>query len=484
MRSGIALAAIGLAGCDLIFELNGPDDRTDEPRDIAIELVQQHVANDAQGMPAKFPDPVTLDGISVQLHDGTRPELVLDGVGRITFTGYRGERYRFTYQRGGEPLTIESGVADPRFPATVLGRLDRIPVAQSTTVTYNSLDTEVHRYRVMSSGVWTTAVGGSPPQADLVVPWSMAKPFDGDVALLEATKNDRIYLGSYVFEGSQVPYERLVDLATEPLEMVNAADNLVGSTLAGTKLACLQVDADIPGIDARLAEHAGYDVRNWSVSLVALPSPDTDPLRGFPLATGTGTSPNPISAPISHADVSAFPGYRSVARFDLLRERIATGPGGPITLRIQSTHVAEFDVTDAGCPANTVDLFDDTHRVAVPTAIRIDGNQLTEDGRILTVTEDVRLAWQHDGGRVDMFLVTLIKLEAGVGESTARRVHSFLSVEPRIEIAPELFELDGTYLFSIAAISGVPDASRGDLDTLAYPYDFTAINSFTFRVLR
>jgi hypothetical protein len=468
----VALAALLLAGCDVVFGLerppvdSAPDQVVSEHR-VVVELGLTEILQLADGqLESRF---VGLSSLPrVKLDDGTEPTVTPTTTGFEFMRARPDQQYRFAYEifAGADVSMLVAKTERARIVQPVLGRIERTPVAAGTIVSAIVNTTQPRNAWAVSTGLRTTReVNVLPNQlANFSYDWSTTPSQSGPIGLPLASMGDRLHLLEYTL--AQGWYE-IATIRSGPLTLAQGQSSIV-ALLAGPTLSrtCLELRArrarDLERIEAA-AGNIDFPDSRWIIA--ATPEPAQLPGGGIPLAY-ENTSPDT----------------------DPIRLVGLWNPFAPEKLIVEMTSTASvmLDSTTRGSVGATTYAL--VPEIPLPcngalTSVVIEGatgfaTGITLDGAPITASmpnPEGRLAWTVSAGDADMFLVRVLEIGG-------RASPIYVTNEPALVLEPDTFEPGQRYYVQITAISGRPDADTGDFSTSAYPQGHTVNVSPAFAI--
>lgn len=462
---------VGLGGCDYVLGLKTYPDAAPGAEMVAGTFARRWIENDGTGAPVKQTAPPKDQVAIVTLDDGTKTSFVLEPDGSFAFRRTGNQRYTIELDSPYGVLVYDLDAASPKLVDRFGGRIDRMLVPPSTSLTINftgqmtpSVKDEVH-----STGVWgrsTLALTGANSfRAD----WTSVQGANGVMGLLDGMHGDDLYYAHYSQASLSSPVVLDAYVRFKQVDLVGGQNTaFLGSNPAALPAtACAHVVAASTDERKRVEELEASSASSAYWAINDTPDLELAPVIDFPLAY----------AGLILDDIDAQPMYASPH----------VGHTVDALLAIVSLHGMATTVTStivpvtASCPDVTTLP---TGVVAIPTKPVIAGTAMTDTNN-QTIAIDhgqpVSVTWQTSAtGHADIFMVKL--QETGIAANPVDQVVIW-TTRPAATIDPARIKSGHTYRLEIVALVQYPNASSsGDLDTYVPASSLGLLDTGTFTV--
>jgi hypothetical protein len=481
VRATLVAVLLWAPACDRVFGLDRPPDAPlpiDAPFDAPDTLVTgtwryTYATNGADGDPmiVTMPHP---DGLLTVFftfepdEDGLR--VPLDAAGSFSFPRPPGASYRLQRSsalEGGAIIELQSSVEHIELLSPMAGRPDRAPVTAPTVLTFSPPTATNDERIIASTGLWTeTAIAGD------AIDWLAATSVAGPLALLDASKGDRLYyaIRSGYFAGDGTPWRAFSAVGSTQLTIVDGMPQMV--TLAPVAIAhnrCAKIVAhrvaDLAGV---LAAASGPGIvltaDDWVIR--AVPSLALGVIGGITVAA-LGETNGATDASLTATYFDPFPGHEEYISMGAAAVRTMTYPGATPTQVGIGDRV--YMPVPADCSQTTV--LDVT--VGFPATPALQGVQLgLPEGQAITVPANgpTMLTWAlARSGPVDLTRVSLFQVINEAGLTKLTLVRAFQTTAQTVTIPNSVFVPSQYYAVRIDTGIGAPNSATGDFATLAYP---------------
>ncbi len=497
-----ALASLG-AGCETIFNVKGGHDPKDAvidaPPDVPANVVagsytELYATNNPDLTPTTTsyvfaPSEITL---TVTLDDGSTPPVDYNADGTFTFgLAQPGQSYRLVITNSAIGV-LEYQAADPRFTmvSRLAGRPDRVPVTMPTTINFGYSNPAACTVAapcyplILSTGLYSfSGVSGVSNSGSFAYNWQNASSQAGTLGLLDATRNDAVYLEQYqqTMVGTGY-YNMTVGVATAQITQTDGGTSSIGNGNTRTPMTAVSLNKCAHMIAAFYDElhrlgtavpETGYNNAADDWQLAEVPDETIGPVA----ASWVGVYSQP-SGSVADSDGqfgfgNPFDGTQLIAGMQVYASRPISLPGTttPGAFTNQTFEWIDMPKLDSTCPANVVTL--PSGGIAIASLATLAGVALDTDSQTVMLDPDTDpvVTWTTAApGPLDYSIALLYELLPSGGTTTqVLRYQIMIHDRTRVSFPRALFATGHAYVVRIDNHVGIPNAKSGDFSVLTYP---------------
>ncbi len=433
------------------------------------------------------PSDITL---TVTLDDGSTPPVDYNADGTFTFRiAHSGQSYRLVISNAVLSL-FEYQAADSRFTmvSRLAGRPDRVPVTKPTTINFSysipaPCTVAAPCYPlVMSTGIYSFTGVGLSNTGVFSYNWQNVNVAAGTLGLLDASRNDAIYLEQYqqTMVGTAY-YDWIAGVATAQITQTDGGTSNIGDGNTRTPMTAVNLDKcghviaafyeELHRLGSAVSEPYNNAGDDWQIAEV--PDPTLGPVAADWVADYSQPNGSVADSDGQFGFGNPFSGTQLIAGMQVYAQRPISLPGTttPGELTNQTFEWIDMPKLDSSCPANVVTL--PSGGIAIASLATLAGDLLDNDSQTVMLDPDTDplVTWTTAApGALDYSVALLFELLPSSGTTvTVLRYQIMTHDRTQVTFPRALFATGHAYVIRIDDHVGFPNAKSGDFSVLTYP---------------
>jgi hypothetical protein len=438
-------------------------------------VYERFIVNDENGLPATIARSPAMLAVTAELDDGTKPAVRIDHDGAFAFPAPEGAHYELVVPVYG---LLQTSAPHLEIASITPGRPDSVPTSKTTTIRFTYNATALGSLWIASTGAYTeTLTTGSATNFNF--DWYTASTANGQRAgLLDEAKGDVLYVNQTANIGG---YISIVASAQERLTLVDGMGASATSTLSPTmRDQCVQLRTNAVAEVARLkvpAPTLANATSGWF--LYAALARDATEKGALTLATHLDAMPMNASLNVTYSN--PYPGTQMLGLQTVAATTSISAAGFNVTVPMASSAFDAFDPA-AGCSA-TLAI---TSTTAIGGDLVVGGTMIDANNKDVTadVATRIPVAWsQSVSGIAHVWSLGIYEVsDDGAGGLVFQGIYGMATPDTHALLPKGLLQSGHTYIASLLAIQGPPNAARGDFVTYALPAGSTQSWSRSFKM--